>query len=60
MAKPGITILGFKAERACLKRLQCGIVSSRELKDGHSETTSISNLEAVEEIFKEFGGILKR
>lgn len=48
-----------RAEKACLKRLQCGIVSSVELRDGYSETTPLSNLEAIEEIFKEFGGVLK-
>lgn len=44
------------AEKACKDSLVCGILSSRELKDGHTETTSLQNIERVMEIYKRFGG----
>lgn len=46
------------AEKACKDELQCGILNSRELKDGWTETTSIQNLDKIIEIYKRFGGIL--
>lgn len=45
------------AERACLVELDCGILSSRELKDGYTETTSIQNLEEIIGIYERFGGV---
>lgn len=45
------------AERACLLELHCGILSSRELQDGYTETTSIENLDKILEIYKRFGGV---
>lgn len=45
------------AERACLLELDCGILSSRELQDGYTETTSLQNLDKIIEIYERFGGI---
>ncbi|HBT0444805.1 TPA: hypothetical protein MA058_003461 [Klebsiella pneumoniae] len=44
------------AENTCKDELPCGILSSRELKDGWTETTSILNLDKIIEIYERFGG----
>ncbi|URC22596.1 putative endonuclease [Serratia phage vB_SmaM-Kashira] len=45
------------AEKACKLELKCGVLSSRELKDGHSETVSLLDLEKVIAIYERFGGV---
>ena len=45
------------AEKACLTELKCGILNERELKDGHTETTSILNYDKVVSIYERFGGV---
>lgn len=45
------------AERECKKKLTCGILNEREIKDGWTETTSIQNLDAIIIIYKKHGGI---
>lgn len=46
------------AERECKSSLICGILDRQLLPDGWTETTYISNLSRIKEIFKEMGGIL--
>lgn len=45
------------AERTCLSEIDCGILSSRELQDGYTETTSLQNLDKIIEIYERFGGV---
>lgn len=45
------------AEKACKRELKCGVLSKRELKDGHSETVSLLDLEKVIAIYERFGGV---
>ncbi|AXN57927.1 hypothetical protein [Acinetobacter phage ABPH49] len=45
------------AEKACKGELKCGVLSKRELKDGHSETVSLLDLEKVIAIYERFGGV---
>lgn len=45
------------SEQACLRELECGILTARELKDGWTETTSIQNLDKIIEIYERFGGV---
>lgn len=44
------------AEKQCKKELECGILTKRELADGHTETTHIKNLDRVIEIYENHGG----
>lgn len=46
-----------KAERECKQELQCGIVSKADMRDGSSETTAASNLQAIIDIYKRNGGV---
>lgn len=45
------------AEKACKEEIKCGVLSARELKDGHTETVSLLDLEKVIAIYERFGGI---
>lgn len=45
------------AERACKRELKCSVLSERELKDGHTETVSLLDLEKVITIYERFGGV---
>lgn len=47
------------AERLCLDSLVCGVLTKQEYEDGYTETTSITNLPTIVEIFEQFGGQLK-
>lgn len=44
------------AEKQCKRELECGILTKRELKDGHTETTHIKNLDRIIEIYENHGG----
>lgn len=44
------------AEKQCKKELECGILTKRELADGHTETTHIKNLDRIIEIYENHGG----
>lgn len=46
------------AERAIKKKLKTGILTARELKDGHTETVSVSDLENLQKIITQYGGKL--
>lgn len=46
------------AERAIKKKLKTGILTERELKDGYTETVSVSDLENLQEIITQHGGKL--
>ena len=48
-----------KAERECKKELQTGVVLSRDMPDGWSETTWIYNIDRIIEIYVRNGGVLK-
>lgn len=50
-------ILCLAAERACVEKLSCGIVSKNEMKDGYTETTFLYNLDKIVEIYEEYGGV---
>ena len=45
------------AELHCLRSLPCGLVDSILLPSGHTETTSISNIEFISNAYEEYGGI---
>lgn len=45
------------AERVCKQTLLCGILSKLEMPDGHSETTSVLNLEKIIQIYESKGGV---
>lgn len=45
------------AEEECKSFLSCGVLSPHDLSDGHTETTLVSNIPCVVDIFKKFGGI---
>lgn len=45
------------AERACMKELDCGVVSKELMPDGYTETTSPLNIDKVMTIFEREGGI---
>lgn len=44
------------AEKQCKKDLECGVLTKRELADGHTETTHIKNLDRIIEIYENYGG----
>lgn len=44
------------AERACMKELECGVVSIELMPDGYTETTSPLNIDKVVAIFEREGG----
>lgn len=46
----------LSAEKQCKKELECGVLSKRELEDGHTETTHIKNLDRIIEIYENHGG----
>ena len=46
------------AERGIKKKLKTGILTARELKDGHTETVSVSDLENLQKIVTHYGGKL--
>lgn len=46
------------AEAACLKELDCGILSKEQMPDGWTETTSPDNLLKIIEIYERNGGYL--
>lgn len=48
-----------KAEKDCLKELECGLLSKEEMPDGHTETTDVLNLDKIIEIYERNGGKLK-
>lgn len=45
-----------EAEKHCLNTLECGIFSKEEFRDGWTETTHLFNLNAVCDIYKQYGG----
>ncbi len=45
------------AEKYCKNTLVCGIIPKEFMKSGFSETTSISNLNIVRQIFLQYGGV---
>lgn len=45
------------AERMCLSELRCSILSSRELKDGWTETVALTDYDKVVSIYERFGGV---
>lgn len=45
------------AEKECKKKLTCGVLNERELKDGWTETTDLSCLDAIINIYTKHGGI---
>ena len=45
-------------ERAIKKKLKTGILTARELKDGYTETVSVSDLENLQKIITQYGGKL--
>lgn len=44
------------AERKCREMLQCGVLDKQTLKDGHTETTWVYNLDKIIEIYESSGG----
>lgn len=46
-----------KAERECLKELDCGILSKEEMPDGCTETTWAYNIDKIIEIYERNGGV---
>lgn len=46
------------AEKECLNKLECGVVSRFEMLDGYTETTYPINIEEVIAIYKNFNGRL--
>lgn len=48
-----------KAERECKKELECGILLKRDMPDGWSETTWVYNLNKIEDIYRNYGGVLQ-
>lgn len=46
-----------RAEKTVKGQLVCGVVTKNEFKSGWTETTSLSNLEAIIKIFEDCGGI---
>lgn len=46
------------AERLCKRELECSFVNKDMLEDGYTETTSITNLNRVLEIYESCGGVL--
>lgn len=47
-----------KAERYCKARLDCGVISKGDLKDGYSETTYTYNIDTITKIYEAYGGYL--
>jgi hypothetical protein len=47
-----------KAEKECKVELIRGIVLKRDMSDGWTETTEVSNLEKIIEIYERNGGII--
>lgn len=45
------------AERECKQALQTGVLSAREMEDGHTETVSVLDLEKVIAIYEKHGGV---
>lgn len=48
----------LKAELECKQELQCGVVSKEEMEDGWTETTYLSNLNKIIEIYKKHNGVI--
>lgn len=46
-----------EAEKHCLSKLECGIFSKEEFRDGWTETTHPFNLEAICSIYEQYGGV---
>ncbi|UYL85286.1 hypothetical protein pEaSNUABM56_00266 [Erwinia phage pEa_SNUABM_56] len=46
-----------RAERECKRTLQCRVLTSREIKDGHTETVSVLDLEKIIAIYEKHGGV---
>lgn len=46
-----------KAERECKQELECGVVLRQEMPDGYTETTHISEIGKIEEIYARNGGV---
>lgn len=46
-----------QAERACLSELVSGVLSSRELKNGYTETVALTDYDKVVSIYERFGGV---
>lgn len=48
----------LKAELECKRELQCSILSREEMPDGWTETTYLSNLDKIIEIYKKHNGVI--
>lgn len=44
------------AEAECKRMLECGIVSKTDMSDGYSETTYVTNIDSIIEIYLKYGG----
>lgn len=49
----------LQAERECLDELDTGVVDKELMPDGYTETTYVSNLEKIIEIYERNGGVRK-
>lgn len=47
-----------KAELECKQNLECGVISKQEMRDGHTETTHVYNLDRIIQIYKKHKGVL--
>lgn len=47
----------YAAEKKCKQTLNTGVLSAREMEDGHTETVSILDLEKVIAIYEKHGGV---
>ena len=45
------------AERECKTRLPCAILPREEIRDGYTETSYVSSIDAIISIYEEFGGV---
>lgn len=45
-----------KAEKCCLKEMDCGVLTKEDMPDGWTETTSPENIEKIIEIYTMYGG----
>lgn len=45
------------AESECKRTLDCKVISSKDMKDGYTETTGFENYQKIVEIYQKYGGI---
>ena len=46
------------AEKECKDTLTCGVISRTDMQDGWTETTYLSHLSKIQEIYRKYGGVL--